>query len=463
MTKGTREGGSRQGVDDALVVDDSAKTVCVTWDDDATVVVDKDRFAAPGSSSPSTAPEPVSVAMPEATGFDDQGEIARGGMGTVHVVVDRRLQRQMAMKSFSGSGKLDTPGARRFVEEAQITGQLDHPNITPVHELGRDDSGTLYFTMKLVRGKTLEQLLEQLEDRRLEAGNLERLVQILLKVSDGLEFAHSRGVIHRDLKPANLMVGSYGQAYVVDWGLAYLRDGPRLVCDEGDVLGTPSYMAPEQAQGKDVDERTDVYGLGGVLYTVLTGAKPHTGEGLLETLYAVIHEDVVEPQELVGDAPLPPELCRIALKALARDPEHRHPNVAALRADLERFLRGGGWLATRSFTAGEHLIREGESAAEAYIITTGSCEAYKMIDGERQILRRMGVGEVVGETALLTGKPRTASVVAHEPVTARVVTRDALERELEHNDWMRALFHGLAERFRDLDQQVTRQRRGGSA
>jgi serine/threonine-protein kinase len=409
----------------------------------------------PPMSSASIPTAPVSVRRPErGDDLEDHGEIGRGGMGQVHYVIDRRLVREMAMKILPSGCTPESEAAQRFIEEAQITGQLDHPNIVPVHQLGIDEHGGYYFTMKLVRGKTLAQIVHELGNARLDSHNLERMVEIVIKACDAVAFAHSRGVIHRDLKPSNLMVGNYGQLYVMDWGLADLRDGERLVDDQKKILGTPAYMAPEQALGRHAGEAADVYGLGGILYTVLTGERPHPGENKQQSLYHALTEPVSEPTE-VEARPVPPELCRITMKALARDPKARHASVADLRADLEQFLRGGGWLATRSFAAGELIIHEGDEAFEAYIITDGRCEAYKEMDGARESLRIMHAGEVVGETALLSGRQRTASVVALSEVTVRVVTRDSLERELERNDWMRALFHGLAERFRELDAVLT--------
>ena len=399
---------------------------------------------------------PVAIAAPAEEGYDDRGFLGRGGMGEVRYVIDRRLMRSMALKMLAPGSSEHPESVLRFIEEAQITGQLDHPNIVPVHALGVEEDGTLYFTMKLVRGKTLAQILKELGSSRFDGTNLEQLIGILLKVCDAISFAHSRGVIHRDLKSSNVMVGSHGQVYVMDWGLALLKHGPRLVSDEGVLIGTPGFMAPEQAEKRvaDMDERTDVYGLGGILYRVLTLGVPHPGADEQEIIAHTIGGEVREPREYLGGETMPPELCRIAMKALEREREHRYQNIDELRADLEQFNRGGGWLATRTFKAGELLMREGDEPDEAYVIVQGECEAFKMVGGKRQTLRRMGRGEVIGETGLLTAKARTATVEAIVAVTVKVVTRDALERELERNTWMGAFVRVLAERFRELDARV---------
>lgn len=436
---------------------DGVRVNVATWDD-ISGAADGLEEALPPISAHEIPSSPVSVRPLEADeGFHDGGEIARGGMGAIRYVVDKRLLRQMALKTLPEGVPPRSDAAQRFVEEAQITGQLDHPNIVPVHELGADEQGGLYFTMKLVRGETLADALLEVGDRRLDAASLERHVKIIVKVCDAIAFAHSRGVIHRDLKPSNVMIGSYNQVYVMDWGLALLREGPRLVSDKGKIIGTPGYMSPEQAWGaQDIDERADVYGLGGLLYRLLTGKRPHGGTSRLAALQQTREGRIVEPQQACPDALLPPELCRITMRALMHEREARYQSVSALQADLEQFLRGGGWLATRTYPNDTVIIHEGDDATEAYIVVSGECEAYKEVDGERVSLRRMGAGEVFGETAILTGKPRSASVVALGDVCVKVVTAASLERELSPNSFLGAFVRVLAERFRELDDRLTK-------
>jgi serine/threonine-protein kinase len=405
--------------------------------------------------------------------FEDRGEIARGGMSSVRKVFDHLIMREVAMKALEPTRNFDE--LAHFIEEAQITGQLDHPNIVPVHDIEMDEQGLpTRFTMKLVRGKTLETLLDECGPPPLAAERLEELLQVFLRVCDAVAFAHSRGVIHRDLKPANIMVGSYGQVYVMDWGVAMLREAPRAsdgaklprVQRSGDTLpealgsltGTPLYMAPEQARGQvsEIDERTDVYGLGGVLYQMLTQRAPHEANSVDESLRLARRGLVPLASELVVHAALPPFLCRIAAKALADQPNDRYPSVAELKKDVEGFLRGGGWFAQKQFGAGTIIVREGDGADAAYIITHGECELHKIVDGEARFVRLLGAGEVFGETAIFSSSTRTATVIARTEVTALLVTRAALERELDRNEWLKAFVRALAERFVDLDREVSR-------
>ena len=410
--------------------------------------------------------------------FEDRGEIARGGMSSVRCVFDNLVLREVAMKVLEPTRDFDA--LARFVEEAQITGQLDHPNIVPIHDIEMDDQGLpTRFTMKLVRGDTLADLLAASETP-LSGERLEEFLQVFLRVCDAVAFAHSRGVIHRDLKPSNIMVGTHGQVYVMDWGVALLREGPRLgesmrvphVRRAGDTLpealgsltGTPSYMAPEQARGEvtRVDERTDVYGLGGILYFLLTQRAPHEADTIEESLALAQAGRVVPPERWTPETPLPPFLSRIARRALAADPADRYPSAAELKRDVEAFLRGGGWFAQQSFAAGTTIVKEGDAADAAYIITHGQCELYKLegtgeARGQRFVCE-LGPGEVFGETAIFTSSTRMGTIVAKTDVTALVVTRAALERALSRNEWLGAFVRAVAERFVDLDRQLSKQR-----
>lgn len=398
--------------------------------------------------------------------YDEHGEIARGGMSSIVAATDRMLRRRVAMKVLDR--KRDPEGLGYFVQEARVTAYLDHPNIVPVHDLHHDEDGwPSRFTMKLVEGETLASIVERTPAGELHGAALERILEVLLKVCDAVAFAHSRGVIHCDLKPGNVMVGSHGQVYLMDWGVAQRRarvekpdptDRTTLDLHSSMLSGTPAYMAPEQAWGRheEIDERTDVYGLGGLLYAVLTRTPPHDG-GKLELDLALAKEGVVPPpQEVITKHRLPPGLCRIAMRALAKNAHERYPDVAAMRADIERFLRGGGWFETVQLPQGTLIMREGDAPDFAYIVTEGQCELFRVVDGEKHFMRLLGPGECFGETSIFASSARTASVSASTDVTLLKVTREALERELERSEWLRSFVEALAERFIELDQKVRR-------
>jgi hypothetical protein len=448
--------------------------------------------SAPAQERPSATPtahgEKPGARPPTASAGErlrDIGEIAHGGMGSVRRVYDTLLRRDVAMKVSDPNAPDYAQTALRFMEEAQITGQLDHPNIVSVHDLSIGD-GTrgVYFTMKLVEGETLTAQIAAMHRAPYDHVAVERVLRVLLKVCDALSFAHARGVIHRDLKPDNVMVGSFGQVFLMDWGVALIcgdTDGapasrvarvtlsddlsPPSSEEHGAIVGTFEYMAPEQAWGKtaELDARTDVFGLGAILYHLLVGKGPNAASTAFEALQRA-QRGRPTPPELVPAWPnLPPGLCRIATQALARRREDRYASVADFREDVEDFLRGGGWFATQVFPPGSVIVRQGDAAEVAYIIVSGSCEVYKTTEGNRSLLRVLGPGDVFGETAILTGEPRSASVVSIDEVATKVVTRDALERELGHGSWAGTFVKALADRFRDVDEKPLPEGRASSS
>jgi serine/threonine-protein kinase len=400
--------------------------------------------------------EPRAGRPPGAARFEDRGEIARGGMGSVRAMWDHLLERRTALKELWNEG--DAHATAQFVEEARIMGGLDHPNILPIYDLQVDEGGgPPRLLMKLVEGRTLSDLLH--ESTTPPAGmQLERLLGVVVKVCDAVSFAHSRGVIHRDLHPRNVMVGSHGQVYLMDWGLAIRRDEPRPQLKSAPVLafgsGTPAYMAPEQAWGRDdeIDERTDVFGIGALLYELITLRPPFAGNELGDVLEAARRCVVAAPDVVAAENAPPARLCEIVMRALAADRSERHQTVDALRDDLESFLRSGGWFVARRFPRGTVMLREGDEGGNAYIVSQGTCEVYRSVGDRTESLRVVGPGGVVGEVGLITGARRVASVRAVTDVTALVVTPAALEQELGRASWMRAFVEAAVVRFIELDR-----------
>jgi len=401
-----------------------------------------------------------------------EGEMARGGMGAVRFAFDATLQRRMAAKTMHASTYDHLMLVHGFLREAQVTGQLDHPNIVPIHELGRDAKGELYFTMKLVEGQSLKQLIGGAAAQ--DSDRLVNLLEIFVKVCDALGFAHARGVLHCDLKSANVMVGEFGQVYLMDWGGAQLlpprpgvdprkwvRDSlPPLPPEEtqGMVFGTPAYMSPEQASAgrEPMDERSDIFSMGALLYEIMTGRPPYQAGTALEAVLLAQLVDIRPPDELTHLPPnlFPRELVRIVMKALARRPDDRYSSVAAMKLDLVRFMRGGGNFATIRVSRGAHVICQGEVGDAAYIVISGKLEVYKRIDDERVSLRLLGPGDMFGETAIFAASRRTASVVVLEDASLVLVTSEVIEQELASmKPWMGAFIRTLASRFGGVEEE----------
>ena len=265
--------------------------------------------------------------------------LGAGGMGEIYRAQDTRLNRFVAIKVLTGSGSSDPDRRRRFIQEAQSASALNHPNIITIHDI-LTEGDSQFMVMEHVQGKTLADLIPK--------GGL-RVPQVLkyaMQMTDALQTAHSAGIIHRDLKPGNVMVTEAGLVKVLDFGLAKLAEpdsisqdeatrtisnAPRTV--EGTILGTVAYMSPEQAQGKKVDTRSDIFSLGVVLYEMITGSRAFQGESTIATLSAILRDSARPIAETAPDTP--PQLEEIVLKALQKNPDDRYQTMKEMHMALE--------------------------------------------------------------------------------------------------------------------------------
>ncbi len=393
--------------------------------------------------------------------YEFHREIARGGMGSILEARDCRIGRIVAVKVMLSEMHADEHQKQRFINEAAVLGLLEHPNIVPIHDLGRDGEGQLYYTMKRVQGHTLQAILNDLRNEEKAAVaqyTLERLLTIFRKVCDALAFAHSRGIIHRDLKPENIMVGEFGEVLVMDWGLAknlnaevqaggaaVNQTSPGVSIDEtlvssvtdsmrraalrhatgeknlgvtleGEVMGTPQYMSPEQAQGHiaEMEARSDIFSLGGILYALLTLRPPVEGKTLDEVLQKVSLGDIApftNPSSAIPNpqSPVPPALAAVTMKALSVNKDKRYQTVDALSKDVESYQNGfathaeqaGAW---RQFTL---LIKRHKAATigVAAVLMIGTTLGTKaLIEGRR------AEREAAAAKATLADLRRTAPV-----------------------------------------------------
>jgi len=389
-------------------------------------------------------------------------ELGRGAMGRIHPATDRNLLRHVALKRLDRELSKVPMYKDGFIAEAQMTGQLEHPNIVPVHELAVSSAGVPYFTMKLVQGINFDAWLR---DPAHAVGSTERLqdgLEIFLKVCDAVAYAHHRGVIHRDLKPENIMVAGFGQVYLMDWGLARLTktrpaSGDHAQMEAPGAVGTPTFMAPEQARGnpEHMDERSDVFGLGAILYEIVSGKLVYgpSMNGTYVLAQATQGKTVPIDTATVGMG-VSKRIRSIVHKAVAVDPNDRYQSVVELQNDVRGFLQGGLHLPRKSFAPGALIIREGELGEEAYMIVAGTCLATRTRDGQQETLGTMTVGDVFGEMALLLAEPRAASVQAVDQVTVLVLDQATMTAGLGFDGWTGALVRALAHRFRVLEQQM---------
>ena len=379
-----------------------------------------------------TLPDPRLTPAPSGrTAIADLGErydlgavLGRGGMGEVRIARDTRIHRDVAVKLLRSVHR-DEDTIGRFFREARVQGVLEHPAIVPVHDLGIDPAGNPYFVMKRLTGITLADVLASADPAVRGRWPRRVLLARLVDVCLAIEFSHTRGVIHRDLKPANLMLGDFGEAYVLDWGLARISDEreslPQVVALSGDdvgqtaageMLGTPGYMSPEQARGESVDWRTDVFALGCVLYEVLAGAPalPRGIEGISATLTSEAHR----PSARATD--VPPELDDLCARATVANPADR-PTARQLADAIQAYLDGDRDTARRRELAEQHA----RTAREAFARPGNDARATAMREAGRALSL---------DPANATAQHIVGRLMLVAPTEIPVEAREAGERDL---------------------------------
>jgi len=344
--------------------------------------------------------------------------IARGGMGVIMQGRDLRIRRTVAMKVMKTSSQFSRENVLRFIDEAQLTGQLEHPNIVPVYELGLDEHGETFYTMKYVRGITLDEVLRGLRNNNAKMARkypLGTLLTIFQKICDGVAYAHAKGVVHRDLKPENVMIGAYGEVLVMDWGLAknvtgmqrseagrpvetmsekeHIPDARGFQTMHGLVVGTPPYISPEQARGEldQIDPRSDIYVLGGILYAILCLRAPVAGNTVAEVLENILSSNITPPSSFNAQVKtgrrtpeiaspetvplphlpggrIPDSLSAVVMKAMSAETDKRYQSVEEMQEDLTAFQGGFATKAERAGLGKQILLWAARHKAEVTLI-----------------------------------------------------------------------------------------------
>ncbi|MGZ6143065.1 MAG: WD40 repeat domain-containing serine/threonine protein kinase, partial [Myxococcales bacterium] len=301
------------------------------------------------ASGPEASAQGEGLAAEQPGHYELKRELGRGSQAVVFVAHDRQMGRDVAFKQLLPGGPRDSE--ERFLREARVAGQLEHPGVVPVHELGRRADNSLYCAMRLVRGRSLAEAFKENKGRtRLQ------LLSNFVQLCQTIAYAHERGVIHRDIKPETVMLGAFGETVLLDWGVAKLRGNPDDIKDalrapevserfdatqEGDVIGTPAYMSPEQALGnvKEIDEQSDVWSLGAVLYELLCGRPPFTEKNAVQLLIKIAKDKF--PPVLTVAPETPRELALICERALEKNKKRRYASALELARDIEAFRAGG--------------------------------------------------------------------------------------------------------------------------
>src|SRR5881398_700574 len=322
----------------------------------------------PASSMPATTPDDVAPTsqktaraaelLGELGDYELLDEIGRGGQGVVFRARQKSLNRIVALKVISLGQWASKAHLRRFRLEAEAAAKLEHPGIVPIHEVGERD-GSCYFSMKFIEGGQLDEVA------RRQPMPIRQAAELIAKVARTVHYAHEHGILHRDIKPGNILLDAKGEPHLTDFGLARLVESESSVTQTLDVLGTPSYMAPEQAVGNNaaISSATDVYGLGAVLYQLLIGQPPFAGGTTYETIKLLLDTEPRQPRLL--NPKIDRDLSTICLKCLEKDPQRRYSSALALAEDLERWLRHEPIRARRTgiFTRGRKWVRRNPAIA----------------------------------------------------------------------------------------------------
>jgi serine/threonine protein kinase len=284
--------------------------------------------------------------------YSDFQPLAAGGSALLRTCRDKTLGRTVVMKTLHPHLAHNEYMHSRFLREARVTAQLQHPTTVPVYDLGRDMEDRLYFTMKKVAGDTIRKIVERQvagDEQMLAHYDLERMLGILIQLADGLSYAHAHGVVHRDVKPENILIGSFGEVVLLDWGVAKVwAEGAaevdrtmehQILTDVNQRPGTPLYMSPEQVRGggAEIDARTDVYSVGAMLYEILTLCEPLRGKKVQDTFEMIVSEMPPPPRERAPDRRIPVELADVCMKALAKKPDDRFATMEEMNAALRDF------------------------------------------------------------------------------------------------------------------------------
>jgi serine/threonine-protein kinase len=347
----------------------------------------------------------------EIAGYEILGELGRGGMGVVYKARQTRLNRLVALKMILTGVHAGSEQLARLRAEAQVVARLQHPHIVNIYDVG-EHQGLPYLALEYVDGGNLAQLLQDLPQQPVR-----RAAELTATLAAAVEHAHRRGIVHRDLKPANVLLATDGTLKITDFGLAKQLDADTARTASGAILGTPSYIAPEQAggKGKHIGPATDVYALGAILYECLTGRPPFRAETTLDTLMQVVSEDVVPPSRLRPDCPRALEA--ICLKCLRKEPTERYAGAAALEDELRHFLAGKPVWALQRPDGQSHGRRPGRRRLVAWALAGSAlllaALALVLLRVSREINKAQGERRVL-RTFQPADKPLTQDSVAAE-------------------------------------------------
>ena len=388
------------------------------------------------------------------------GLLGRGTFSDVFNCFDTSLNRIVAIKQLRQEYLKDDLKKKMFLNETKLISYLDHPGVVTLYDTFISKEGLPSYTMKINKGFTLRE--------ELASKTRGQMLAIFIKLCETLAYAHDKGVIHLDLNPDNIMLGQYGEVVITDWGNAILyndrpymeylkliRDTPAPPFDimSNHLTENSAYLSPEQITGdkESLSPSTDIFLMGVILFEMITGRRPFEAKSEEELHKKILNDRAPLLNEVQSD--LPNMLSLICAKMLEKDPYSRYHSFHDILIDIDRLQNSGQAFSTMKFNAGDIIINEGDPGTFAFIVLKGSVEISRFINGERKILARLGRNEIVGELAIFTKEPRTATVTAFENGTViRVMDYESVEQEMQKlSPWVQNMITGLSRRFMKLN------------
>lgn len=397
--------------------------------------------------------------------------LGEGGFGTVVSSFDGYLNRATALKKLHARFRDDTHQLRAIMNEVRLISYLAHPGVVSVYDAFVDPEGNFSYTMELLDGENLEDLLFRLEDEGTRLP-LSQGIKIFTKLIETLAFVHDKGVLHLDIKPSNIMLGKYGEVQILDWGTAHLYASERyeeylrsygkdakaedIIHDRSSrIEGTIPFMSPEQTERprNQLTPASDIFSAGVVLYQALSGRFPFSYENLERFLYDLHQVEPTPLHELRGDVPV--RLSQICARMLSKDIDSRYSSFHEILKDLEDFSNSGQMFRQVVYQPGEVLIQQGEMGDHAFQIIDGMVEITVDVEGNKKILATRSSGAIIGELAVFTKEPRSATVVAREPTTIKILNQAMIMEELEKlNPWVGHMVYQLSQRFIEQNKRI---------
>lgn len=399
-------------------------------------------------------------------------EIGEGGLAKVSSSFDNYLNRAIAVKELKEENFSDPDLLKAFITEARLISYLEHPGVVTVYDTHLTDAQEMRYTMQLVDGQTLAEFLEyHLQPGVVNENYLFDVLSIFTKLCETLAYVHDKGVIHLDLKTENIMLGQYGEVKIMDWGNASLYDAS-LYQDEirkflgedseasepletGEaIVGTPLYMSPEQTQSRgELGPTSDIFSMGVVVYELLTGQRPFAAQTIEEIVERVRTYDPPPVHELNPDIPL--RLSAICQKMMQKAPGDRHQSAHELLEDIQAAQTSGQAFPIWEIPAGQAIFKEGDPGDFTVRIKTGRVEISKKDEGTRKVLAELGPGDVLGELAVFSNNPRTATAITLEDTEVYIMRGTEVAAEMEKlSPWVSHMINALSDRFDTLNKRV---------